>query len=351
MWRSMLVLVGLATTAFGGNAWQLGKPIQHGRLTIFPLTGESQPEASRYLTLDEGLESGAVKVGEMGALQVPRMVRTPALPQEAARVNELALVNNSDRPLLLVAGEIVSGGKQDRVVARDRIVPPHSAPVPLGVFCVEPGRWHGLSMEFAAAKLMAHPELRKETMVAQDQRKVWDEVAQSRAAMETVVVGGGVGAGAGSGVNTGVIAGGPGGTSSYAATAKASPVESRIAQDSSAFLPKLPDDALGMVVAVNGRVVWADLFPSAALFRRYRAKLVQSYLVESYRPAGNAAEKAPSIEEARAFLRPVDGRQNIEVEPGLYRLVRSEAEGLVSYELESLGENGGRRLHFARMLR
>ena len=133
--------------------------------------------------------------------------------------------------------------------------------------------------------------------------------------------------------------------------AKASPVESRVTQDSSAFLPKLPDDALGMVVAVNGRVVWADVFPSAALFRRYRAKLLQSYVVESYRAATSPADKPASVEEARAFLRQMGGRQNIEVEPGLYRLMRSEAEGLVTYELESLGENGGRRLHFARMVR
>ena len=69
MWRSILtVLVGLATVAFGGSAWQVRKPIQQGRLTIFPVTGESQPETGRYLTLDEGLEAGTVKVGEMGSL-------------------------------------------------------------------------------------------------------------------------------------------------------------------------------------------------------------------------------------------------------------------------------------------
>ncbi len=348
MWQSIVLWVGLATAGSSGTLWQVGKPIEHGHLTIFPVTAESQVEGVKYLTLDEGLESGTVKVGEMGTL-APRMMRTPSPPQEAARVNELALVNNSDRPLLLVAGEVVSGGKQDRVVARDRIVPAHSAPVPLGVFCVEPGRWRGLSMEFASAKLMAHPQLRKEAMVAQDQSKVWEEVATSRAAMAEVVeapASGAVRSGAAAG--TGVIGGVS--SSSYATTAKASPVEKRVAQDSAAFLPRLPEDALGMVVAVNGRIVWADVFSSRALFGRYRSKLLQSYVVESYRTTGTM-EKPASVEEARMFLRSLGGRQNIEVEPSLYRLVRSEIEGLVTYELESLMENGGKRLHFARMLR
>ncbi len=339
MWRSISVVVlGLATAVFAGG-WHVGKPIQHGRLTIFPVTGESTSEGSKYLTLDEGLEAGTVKVGELGSL-APRMMRGPAAPQDAARVNELALVNNSDKPLLMMAGEIVAGGKQDRVVARDRIVPPHSPPVPLNVFCVEPGRWRGLSLEFASAKLMAHPQLRKETMVAQDQQKVWAEVAESRQALASPAVVGGV---AGSSFRVD--------SSSYAGAAKASPVEAKVTQDSGAILPKLPEDAVGMVVAVNGRVVWADVFSSPSLFRRYRAKLLQSYVVESYRAAAAAAEKQPTLEEAQAFLRPMGGRQNIEVEPSLYRLARSEVEGLVTYELESLTENGGRRLHFARMVR
>ena len=52
--------------------------------------------------------------------------------QSRAQVNELSLINNSDRPLLLLAGEIVTGGKQDGVVGKDRIIPAHSQPVGAG---------------------------------------------------------------------------------------------------------------------------------------------------------------------------------------------------------------------------
>jgi len=347
MWKVLATLLVAFTAPVwgGGLSWQIGNPIQKGRLTIYPVLGGAQAVDPRYMTLDEGLETGVVKVGEMGTLSASRIVRLPgpAASRDAARVNELALVNNSDRPLLLLAGEVVSGGKQDRVVSRDRIVPPHSAPVPLGVFCVEPGRWRGLTTEFAAAKLMAHPELRKQAVIAQDQQKVWDEVATSRRAMAAEVAPSGRVVG---GVAGGVIAA----TTSYAVTAKDSPVDVKVTEDASSFLPKLPDDAVGMVVAVNGRLVWADIFPSPVLFRRYRTKLLQSYVVESYRTASSGDTKL-STADVQNFLRPLGGRQNIEVEPDLYRLVRSEAEGLVTFELESLSEKAAPRLHFARMVK
>ena len=341
MWRILIcALLSLPFQAWSGDGWHVGNPIQKGRLTIYPLLGPAEGPVGNYLTLDEGVEAGTVKVGELGTLVASRMIRTPGsapgVARDASRVNELALVNNSDRPLLLLAGEIVSGGKQDRVVARDRIVPPHSDPVPLGVFCVEPGRWRGLSMEFVAAKLMAHPELRKQAVVAQDQQKVWDEVASSRSAMAVTVTA------APTAINTS--------TSSYAGTAKASAVEQKVELDASSFLPKLPEDALGMVVAVDGRLVWADAFPNSALFRRYRTKLLQSYVVESYR-AASANAGPPSSADVEKFLRMLGGRQNIEVEPDLYRLVRSEADGLVTFELEALGVKGAQRLHFARMVK
>ena len=52
-------------------------------------------------------------------------------------VNRLVIYNRSGRKLLLLAGEMVVGGKQDRIVQKDRIVPPSDHPYDLDVFCVE----------------------------------------------------------------------------------------------------------------------------------------------------------------------------------------------------------------------
>src|ERR1700693_3530032 len=75
----------------------------------------------------------------------------PVTRHDGAQVNRLVLVNNSKRPLLLLAGEIVTGGKQDRVIGKDRIVPAESDPVDLSVFCVEPGRWVATSEHFGTS--------------------------------------------------------------------------------------------------------------------------------------------------------------------------------------------------------
>jgi hypothetical protein len=336
-----LALCVISWALFAGPLSPIGKPIQHGRLTIFPVYGPSSTNIdSRYITLDEAMSQGLVTIGEMGSM-APRILREqnpgvihPFLP--SASVNQLALVNRADRPLILLAGEIVSGGKQDRVVARDRVVPPHSDPVPLGVFCVEPGRWTGLTMEFSAAKLIAHPDLRKQAMVANDQQKVWDEVAISNGNM----VANAPAAMAGASAFRAQVG------TSYAKTAGADAIQQSIAESASAILPQIPDDAAGVIVAVDGRIVWADVFPSAALFRRYRAKLLQSYVVQSYN--GGGAYRPVTMDEAATFLHDLGGHQNIDVEPGLYRLVRSETGGIITYELE---DASGSRLHFARMTR
>src|ERR1700724_2235550 len=127
------------------SGYSLLSPIRSGTPTGFPVVASKSYDTVEFLTLDEGLRSGDVVVTEAGQARglIRHRPRDPAIlhPIRDAEVNRLVLVNNSKRPLLLLAGEIVTGGKQDRVIGKDRIVPPESDPVDLSVFCVEPGRW------------------------------------------------------------------------------------------------------------------------------------------------------------------------------------------------------------------
>ena len=142
---ALLAILSLSSLSWGGtvaSTYKVLNPISHGNLTIFPVVAASTHDTSQFLTLDEGIRSGDVVVTESG--NVAPLIRrrgTYPPPQSGAQVNKLVLINNSKRPLLLLAGEIVTGGKQDRVIGKDRIVPPESDPIDLGVFCVEPGRW------------------------------------------------------------------------------------------------------------------------------------------------------------------------------------------------------------------
>ena len=167
------------------------------------------------------------------------------------------LYNNSSHPLLLT-GEIVTGGKEDRVIWADHIVLPDTGPIDLGVFCVEPGRWVGSSAKFGSmGAKMAQPSVRTPAMADGNQNKVLDNVRNSNARM------------AGQLSASDVVS--VGGTSSYAQVFQCAPVKEKIAEyggaeSERAILRELRRmGAVGAVVAVNGRVLWDDVFTSTEL--------------------------------------------------------------------------------------
>src|SRR5438270_7242369 len=171
------------------NDYKILEPISHGDLTIFPVVSTKVHDTSQFITLDEGIRSGEVVVTEVGNLHSSMRRRpAPVRPYVGAEVNRLVLGNNSKHPLILLAGEVVTGGKQDRVVGKDRIVPGESDPVDLSVFCGEHGRWTETSSKFDThASVMLQPSVRMKAMADQDQQKVWDEVSKSRTAMASAV--------------------------------------------------------------------------------------------------------------------------------------------------------------------
>ena len=163
-------------------------PVTRGNLTLFPVVGGSGADTSHLLTLDEGLRAGTVVVTEAGSVQGLIRGGSPSTARSGAEVNRLVLVNNSDRPLLLLAGEVVTGGKQDRVIGADRIVPAQSGPIDLSVFCVEPGRWVESSAQFGSMKSqMAQPSVRMPAMAERNQQQVWDRVASASSGMRAAV--------------------------------------------------------------------------------------------------------------------------------------------------------------------
>ncbi|MBI4461836.1 MAG: hypothetical protein HY653_02920 [Acidobacteria bacterium] len=351
--RGLVILLGASLLAFGVFSayhpaqasrieppWQVHEAIVHSNLAIFPVTSSTFHDTRNYITLDEGLTAGTVKVTELGAALVRRRpgVRPRPLP-DRARVNQLVLINDSDKALILLAGEIVTGGKQDRVIAKDRVIPPGADPLPLDVFCVEPGRWSGVSVAFGTKSLMAAPNLREKAQVAKSQDEVW---ASGRQAAESVADAAGVAGGVSS--------------SSYAVMAEGE--LKRKIDSTAAALQQDYEKALrnqlrgkkvvGVVVAVNGEIIWADLFAEPALFEKYWPKLLRSYVVE--------ALAVPRVEHARAsrqdaehFLTEQEGKQLIEVEPGEYRLVEVEHPRYAIFQLSSLLEKAEPLLHFNKL--
>src|SRR6202521_2266696 len=159
--------------------WRLLDPVIYENISVFPVVSSYNQDTSPFLTLEEGLSTGDVAVREQGSESMVRGRdgRPVYLPQPTtgASVNQLVLINRSKRPLLLLAGELVSGGKQDRVIGKDRIVPAGAPPLPLDVFCVEHGRWTG-SSQFAAPKPIVRPSVREKAALSKEQTDVWNAV-------------------------------------------------------------------------------------------------------------------------------------------------------------------------------
>jgi len=332
------------------SGYTLLSPIRSGNLTVFPVVNSGKAyNTSDFLTLDEGLRSGDVVVTEAGQARglIRRRNGHPRPVDVAgggAEVNRLVLVNNSTRPLLLLAGEIVTGGKQDRVIGKDRIVPAESDPVDLSVFCVEPGRWVGASDKFeprTSAGLLASPVVRGKAMGAKDQEQVWANVRKSQSAMAATV-----------NTEDAQIHS----TTSYARVmenkdvqkmvdAVAAPVE----RNYESVIHQLRDkNAVGVVVAVNGDIVWADLFASTQLLQKYWPKLIRSYATDAVVTRAKGGEVSPR--EAQRFLDNLEGRhETSDTEPGVYRQTERNGDGFKVFELTSLLPKTGFPVHIAKM--
>lgn len=333
------------------SGYTLLSPIRSGSLTVFPVVTSKAYDTSQFITLDEGLKSGEVIVTEAGQAQGlvrPRRGHSEIIhPVRGPEVNQLVLINNSKRPLLLLAGEIVTGGKQDRVIGKDRIIPAESDPVDLGVFCVEPGRWVAANenYHFSESKSMnsfASFGVRSSAMAAKDQQQVWDKVGKTKAAMAATVP-----ATAAAEVNR---------TTSYARVMQNGEVEKRVDSVASPIehnyestIRQLRDkNAVGVVVALNGEVVWADIFASTQLLQKYWPKLVRSYATEAVITRAKNAEV--SMKEAQKFLDDLQGRhETSDAEPGVYRQTEITGDGYKVFGLTSLLPQTGYVVHLAKM--
>ncbi|MGB6728458.1 MAG: DUF6569 family protein [Terracidiphilus sp.] len=376
----------LAAAAGGPNdgtgAYRVLDPIESGHLLLFPVirTDGESPAETPFITLDEGIKSGEVEVTEAGNVRGlvrprprsgaqidPGIYSSPSNSIRGDQVNTLVLVNHSKKPLLLLAGEIVTGGKQDRVIAKDRIVPPDADPIDLSVFCIEPGRWTESSATFGASNnapaesFMVQPAVREKAMAEQDQQQVWNSVHGVISQMEVAAAPPSVGAS--SETVTVEAAGGPMplNTTSYAKvmqnkiiSAKVDEAAAPTIEVKAEVLEKLRQEhAVGVVVAVHGNLIWADLFANTDLLSRYWTKLVRSYAAESVTEAGD--REAPTVADAQRFLdSAASGHETSEGDAGVYRYSELHGDGphgagIDTFILESLLPKTNYDVHISKM--
>jgi len=251
-------------------------PYTHGRLAVYLVRGP-ETDSRPYITLDEGLKSGAVKVREKGS----------------GDVNTLEVENGSGEFLFLHVGDIIRGGKQDRTIATDVVLPPRSAPVAIDAFCVEQGRWASdaaTAMAFSANEaLVSGTALKRSIQADRSQQKVWNDVAET----ETRVA-----------AYTHVGSPSLSDSGTYSAIVANETLRAEREDYVQTLLPRLlvHEDAVGVAVAIDGELVGADVYGSRGLFRKLARKLLDSYVQESILAADRPGSKAATADEVERFL-------------------------------------------------
>ena len=143
-------------------------PYPYKNLSIFYIQGKDAVNTKNFYTLSEAMEKKKIKV------------------YETEDVNNLSIQNFSKTHAVYIqAGDIVKGGKQDRVFGTDLILPPSSPKTPIDAFCVESDRWEERSgenvNEFSESKYrVSSKDLKIAVKKEKDQSRVWEKVPRIR---------------------------------------------------------------------------------------------------------------------------------------------------------------------------
>ena len=253
-------------------------PITYANLTVFFLHGADVLPGTTILTLQDAL------------------AQKKAIVHETSQVNELAVENTSaDAFLYLQSGDIVKGGKQDRAIAFDLLLPPKSGRVAIGSFCVEAGRWRQRGGEAAAqfgasTAQIAGKDLKLAINDTRRQEEVWMKVGEAQRKLSKNVA--------------------------NSVADRASPTSLQLSLENKQLKEKLTayekalasaiegkTDVIGVALAVNGQVVGAEVYGSAALFRQLWPKLLKSAATEALAELDeNKKVKLATTKAVEAFL-------------------------------------------------
>lgn len=243
---------------------------QFGGLQLFPVRANdaflAKQKRSGYLTLSEAVSQKKVEITERAGHEPNIAPLQASIHQEAtqaengAEVNRLYIENKSGDTVLILGGEIVEGGNQDRTIAQDVILPPNSGKVDLSVFCVEHGRWYGDSTSFGVAKASLAPaKVRRAAMKSADQQEVWEEVADKLVENNTSSV-----------------------TQALTQLKRQESYNKKQAEYLAALSDAFADDpsVIGIIAVAGGEIVGCELFASHELFTQYYPNLLQSWAGE-----------------------------------------------------------------------
>jgi hypothetical protein len=230
------------------------RSITYANLRLYPIRAKESftkefQTIGKYVPLEEALEKKKVKITEKA---------------NGGEVNNLTVENVSADTIIIIPGEIVKGGKQDRIINKDILLLPHSGKVNLPVYCVESGRWSAGSPSspdaFASHYHVGSMELRKVVEKDMDQSKVWAKVEEINTKNKTTT-----------------------NTKTYTALDSSRDYKRKLEEYLNWFSGKFGGqrDVIGVVVVTGDKVLGCDMFATNELFSQHYANLLHSYATEA----------------------------------------------------------------------
>jgi len=255
------------------GVFEVAGPYVHENLTVFLLNSNEQDDRD-FITLDQGLRDGVVKVNEQ---------------KGQAQVQQLEIDNESDQYLFLQEGDRVIGGQQDRIIITSLVIPPKSGKMPLPSFCVEQGRWQGgKAFHYSANAALAPKDVREACKVVNQQGVVWESVRGVKNSAQQSPT-----------VNA------PNTNTSLTETLEAPQVKKLSDECAEALKEILADHprAVGVVIAVNGKIEEVNVYPNQKVLSQLYPRLLQSYALEAALAKNNASEeKSLAVADVQAFM-------------------------------------------------
>jgi len=239
---------------------RVGRSYAYRGLTLFPVELIEEEDDTRYATFAEALDRGWLELRDSG------------------RVNEVIARNRGSRYLFLMGGELLFGGRQNRMLREDIMLWPDSDPVAVPVYCVQKGRWQGRT-DFDRAAGLSALSLRRRAQTGASQDTVWEDVRSlaERFSAESP-------------------------TEDYGAVIQSRDAEEHLKAFHGYFRRRFPRRTVGLVAARGGRLLGADIFCNRRLFEALRDEVIDSYALEVIRTGRPPTRGRLNENAARLFL-------------------------------------------------
>lgn len=212
-------------------------------IRIIPIRSKG-PGLNGIVSLADAMKNGWVTVSERGT-------------SSTENVHWLRINNHTDQPVYISSGEMITGGRQDRIVSRDTVLHPTGGDQYVPAMCVEEGRWSEKEKKFQYAGY-TNSSLRKVIDGSRNQVLIWKEIYDQLELLPH---------------KSPTLA-----YSSIRAEKKYLPEEAAYRQYMLERFRNSDSSLVGFIAVSGNRIIGADVFSSGSIFYAELSSLLSGYI-------------------------------------------------------------------------